>query len=131
MEKKNPSAVHLAVSEMPRLIPAGSLVELEPARVETLRFGDVLYVDNQSRKVLCRFLRHWSSNGESMVMLAQPGLSHAIVLPFKSLIGKVKRVSHGSDVTEPNNESFLLRLLPKLTDYGTTSPMRKFFPGKR
>lgn len=112
-------AVHLTVSEMPRLIPAGSIVELETARTEALSFGDVVYVDRKDRKVLCRFLRSWSSNGEPMVMLAQPGVTSPIVLPFTSLVGKVARVSFEERVTEPNKELFLLRLLPRLTDYGT------------
>lgn len=115
--------VHVAVSEMPRQIPAGALVELDPARADNLKFGDIVYVDLKDRKGLCRYLRGWSSNGDPMVMLAQPGFSQAIVLPFKALVGKVGRVSHEGKVTEPNQESPLLRLLPRLTQYGT----KKFF----
>lgn len=112
-------AVHLTVSEMPRLIPAGSIIELEPARIEALSYGDVVYADLKDRKVLSRFLRSWSSNGELMVMLAQPGVKSPIVIALKSLVGKVARVSFEERVTEPNKELFLLRLLPRLTDYGT------------
>jgi hypothetical protein len=113
-------AVSLTVSEMPRLIPAGSIIELEP--VGELKFGDIVYADRKDRKVLCRFLRSWLSNGELMVMLAQPGQSSAIALPMKSLVGKVARVSFEGNVKEPNKESFLFRLLPRLTDYGTKKP---------
>lgn len=113
-------AVHLTVSEMPRLIPAGSIIELEP--VGELKFGDIVYAELKDRKVLCRFLRSWLSNGELMVMLAQPGVSSPIVLPMRSLAGKVGRVSHEESVREPNKESFLFRLLPRLTDYGTKKP---------
>lgn len=105
---------------MPRIIPAGSIIELEPAG--ELKFGDIVYVDKKDRKVLCRFLRQWSSNGEMMVMLAQPGVSSAMALPMKSIVGKVGRVSFEERVTEPNKELFLFRLLQRLTDYGTKKP---------
>ncbi len=112
-------AVHLSVSEMPGLIPAGSIIELEPVRVEALKYGDVLYLERKDRKVLCRFLRTWSSNGEQMVMVAQPGISSPIVQAARTIVGVVGRVSFEERVTEPNKELFLLRLIPRLTDYGT------------
>lgn len=130
MEKQNPRAVKLTVSEMPGLIPAGSLIELEPASMEALRFGDVLYVECKERRILCRFLRHVKSNGESTMMLAMPGLPHAFALPATALAGKVKRVSHGAKVTEPNNETVLQRLLPRLSNYGTSGPLKRFFRGR-
>jgi hypothetical protein len=105
---------------MPRSIPAGSVIELEKATLQNLKYGDVVYVHRPDRSVLCRFLRLWRSNDEYILMLAQPGVRDPLALPSGALLGRVARVMQSDNkVSFPNNESPLLRLWPRLTDYGT------------
>lgn len=127
MKRSKPSMVKVEVSEMPRLIPAGSVIELEDIPFQALRYGDVIYVSRPDRAVLCRFLRLWRSNDDHIMMLALPGIHEALAIPSKNLLGRVSRVLNGARISAPNNESILMRIWPRLTDYGTAEWVRRIF----
>ncbi len=123
--QKSQTLVRLQVSELPRVIPPGSVIELEKTPLHSLKFGDVVYVKRPDRAVLCRFLRVWRSNDETIMMLALQGIHEALAIPSSNFLGRVVNVMHDTRVYKPNDESTLFRLWPRLTDYGTADWIRR------
>lgn len=115
----------IQVSELPRVIPPGSVIEIERVPTHALRYGDVVYVTRPDRAVLCRFLRLWRSNDETIMMLALAGIHEALAVPSGNLLGRVKKVLDGTRVIEPNKEWLFSRILPRLTDYGTADWIKR------
>ena len=99
--------VQLEVSEMPKKIPAGSLIEIEKVAPADLKFGDIVYVGRRDRAVLCRYV---GTKGD-MLEVTQQTQSGAQMVPANQLVGKVTKASFEGKTKEFTKDLTMSRMM--------------------
>lgn len=101
------TTVQLEVSEMPKKIPAGSLIEIEKVTATDLKFGDIIYVGGRGRAVLCRYV---GTKGD-MLEVTQQTTSGSQAMPASQLLGKVVRATFDGKTKEFTKDLTMSRVM--------------------
>lgn len=110
--KKGPAGpktttVMLEVSEMPKKIPAGSLIEILKVTPADLKFGDIVYVGGRGRAVLCRYV---GTKGD-MLEVTQQTQSGSQLMPASQLLGKVTKATYEGKTKEFTKDLTMSRVM--------------------
>jgi len=115
--------IRLLDSDLPSLVPEGSTLEVAPAKFTDLKMGDIICVQMGHRLALRRFVKSKIAKKDTYLLTAREGFSKKEALPRTSLLGKVNKVTAGSESFDPGKaEGFLQQFWGKLTEYGTHKP---------
>ncbi len=101
------TTVTIEVSEMPKKIPAGSLVEIEKVAATDLKFGDIVYMKRRDRAVLCRYV---GTKGDQLEVTQQTEAGTQSI-PASALLGKVIRASFDGKTREFNKDLTMSRVM--------------------
>ncbi len=109
-------------SDLKKLVPSGSQIELKPTVFTKLKAGDVLYVRLNKQLHLRRFIKMKMTKDEAYLVVIHDGQKKAQVLPKGCLLGKVEKVTHAGKTYDPTRESVVANFVNALTEYGTHIP---------
>lgn len=101
------TTVQLEVSEMPKKIPAGSLIEIEKVAPTALKFGDIVYVGRRDRAVLCRYV---GTKGD-MLEVTQQTQAGSQMVPASTLLGKVTKATYEGKTKEFTKDLTMSRVM--------------------
>lgn len=101
------TTVQLEVSEMPKKIPAGSLIEILKVTPADLKFGDIVYIGRRDRAVLCRYV---GTKGD-MLEVTQQTESGSQMYPASQLMGKVTKATYDGKTKEFTKDLTVSRVM--------------------
>ena len=123
-KKSSTQKLRVRGSDLPALIPAGSVIEFEAVPVSKLKFGDIVFCRFDKELCLRRFIRiRYLKNRDAELHVTQQGPNNMVqILPCGALVGRViSAESRGNHYNPRKLESAMTSLTNRITEFGTTS----------
>lgn len=115
--------IQLADSELPSLVPSGSLLKVRATKFSVLNMGDLICVRVNGAFAVRRFVKTKFTNSDTYILVAHEGNTEKEVLPRNCLLGKIEAINAGGKTYNPlASEGPIKRFWGKLTEYGTHKP---------
>ncbi len=120
LNKGGTKKVRLARSDLQRLIPDDSTLEIEAVQFTKLVMGDVICVSTGRETSVRRFVKLKMTKEDTFLLTAYDGFGKKEALPKSVLIGRVVNVTARGQTYHPlKKENPLSAFWGKLTEYGT------------
>ncbi len=120
--------IRLRKSDLAGVVPPGSSVRLIPTVFHKLQSGDVICARVEKDIVVRRYVRYEMDGAEAILLVTHDNASLLEEITSAQLIGRVVEVEFKGKTWDPRAELTGLKAwLGKLTDYGTTNPLKKIW----
>lgn len=113
-------------SDLPGLVPGGSVIEFLQLPFHKLKFGDIIFCRFDKELVLRRFIRiKMLQSGNSEMHVTTQGPNNMVqILPCAALVGRVLAVEAKGQTYDPRKlEGGLQGFMNWMTEYGTSTPL--------